>query len=77
MLSTDALYCWVTVTEILNCLKDFHVHKFNDDKAVQSDYFIMSCFFSTYKKKRCEQKGRIIKLSSFIRVYGASGARSN
>ena len=50
MLSTDALYCWVTVTEILNCLKDFHVHKFNDDKAVQSDYFIMSCLFSTYKK---------------------------
>ena len=50
MLSTDALYCWVAVTEILNCLKGFHVHKFNDDKAVQSDY--MSCFFSTYKKLR-------------------------
>ena len=41
MLSTGALYHRVTVTEILNCLKGFHVHKFNGDKAVQSDYFII------------------------------------
>ena len=59
MLSTDALYCWVTVTEILNCLKGFHVHKFNDDKAVQSDYFIISCFLALIRNKNVNKKGEL------------------